>query len=87
MSDNGDYFDQQISDPEGFYQYPKNGGNNALRLSPDRFVTLKKSENYPSISFMRVDDKKAGANWRKQDQGKKNTCKISIKKNHLNSGL
>ena len=65
MADEGS--DQQLRDPETFYASPKNADGKALRIAPDRFITLQKSDTYPSISLYRVDDRKAGQNWRKDE--------------------
>ena len=59
--------DQQLRDPETFYASPRNADGKALRIAPDRFITLQKSDTYPSISLYRVDDRKAGQNWRKDE--------------------
>ena len=59
-------YDLQIANPQLFYSSPPDTEGASLRLSQDRFITVQKSSTYPNISLMRVDERKAGSNWRKE---------------------
>ena len=65
-SETDQQYDLQIGNPQLFYSSPPDSEGASLRLSQDRFITVQKSTTIPNISMMRVDERKAGPNWKKE---------------------